>query len=187
MEFSPIIVVLQYLSTLLSGRGSRLLLLLRACGCKTWESFCEQCPSLVRDFRTAISSASSWVYRRHWIELRKAPWSLVALVDKRLPMDRRLACARKFMRKHSCCVRAGLARKLSELLEAYGSVELLFSEVVNRHLHLSWATKWCQHAMRICAVIVQMASHLRWDVPSQFVLRICPACSHHFLCAWFDA
>ena len=112
---SPFVVVLQYFSTLLRGRGSRLVLLFRAAGCSSFNDWLAGFSDDVMQFRMAISVASSWVFRRHLKDVETAPWSLMAVADGRLPLNQRLQVAESFCRLPPCCCRPGFARRLRTL------------------------------------------------------------------------
>jgi hypothetical protein len=80
---SPVVAVLQQLSTMLAGKSSRLTLLFRFAGCSCMEDWGAQEPDLYKLFCSCILTASAWVWRRHHRELHSYPWKLFQVADQR--------------------------------------------------------------------------------------------------------
>lgn len=111
-SFSLVIVILQYLSSMLRGVAHRLLLILRPGGCSTPEELVKMHPDIASTLRAAISCVSTWVWRRHHLALNEYPWRLLALGDDRLDVHVREGLGRAFTECKACCLPPGFARQL---------------------------------------------------------------------------
>ena len=110
--WSPVRHALQYLSTLLDGKSSRLVLLWRLAGCGSLSEWYAQRPLDVRRFRRLCLLVSGWIYRRHECKWNQFPWLLVGVADKRRSMADRRKIIRTFDRTRVCCLRPGMSRSL---------------------------------------------------------------------------
>ena len=81
-EFSPVTLVLEYLSWLSAGFGSRLILLFGR-KYKSFEEWAANECELLKSFRTGMVVATSWLHDRSFEPLMKFPWKLAKLVDRR--------------------------------------------------------------------------------------------------------
>ena len=125
--WSPIRHALQYLSTLLDGRTSRLVLLWRLAGCGSLNEWYAHRPLDVRMFRRVCLLASGWIYRRHECKWNQCPWLLVGVADKRRSMADRRKIIRTFERTRICCLRPGMSRSLRSRED--WSEDLMLSDV----------------------------------------------------------
>jgi hypothetical protein len=115
-QYSPFVIVLQYIATLLkqSTDEGRLILLWRSQGCKSYKDWCVQQPGQIRLVRRSLLLVSGWVRRRHCMPLEEAPFCLAILIDDRAPDHLKTECMDAWDEKAACCVRPGFARTLKE-------------------------------------------------------------------------
>lgn len=105
---SPIVVALQYLSALLAGRSSRLVLLWLPAGCSGVDEWCEKYPRDAKLVRHLALIVSAWVYHRHHRVAMSFPFRLAALGIPGLAASNREVVAEQFFAKRSCCHRWGM-------------------------------------------------------------------------------
>lgn len=106
---SPIVVALQYLSALLAGRSSRLVLLFAGAGCDDLESWCQRRQRDAKLLRQLVLVVSGWVYYRHHRLALSFPFRLAALGIPDMPAAERDAIADAFYDRVGCCHCWGMA------------------------------------------------------------------------------
>ena len=111
--FSPVTVVLQYVSTLLSGAG-RPLALLWMQSHSSMDEWVHAQPLKARQLQRALLVLSSMVYRRHALYFRSWPWPLASLVDERLSVSERQVIAQRFWSSCKQCLDELFGRRLRE-------------------------------------------------------------------------
>ena len=110
---SPVILALQYASTLLCGRSSRLRLVFAPLACDSVQAWYEGFPDQVRLLRRLILVVAGSIHRRGKL-YRSWAILLVGLADPRLSSEEKSALRAEFRQAHPCCIPAGLARKLHQ-------------------------------------------------------------------------
>ena len=110
---SIVVSVLQYLSSMLDGSPTRLMMLWRPSGCTSLQEWIESRPQQVRLLRRLTLLVSSALYRRfvHTV-IDRFPFKLVCLADSRVSREKQRDISIEFFGKTSCCLEAGFAQKL---------------------------------------------------------------------------
>ena len=119
-RFSPLTAVLQHYASLMQGLTGlievpRLRLVWQLHGSASLEQWpLHDDPVHASLLIRLILVGSSFVSRRIASVFGDecAPWSQLAVADQRLPFPERVALARRFKGKLSCCIQPGFARKL---------------------------------------------------------------------------
>ncbi|CAK0893274.1 unnamed protein product [Prorocentrum cordatum] len=122
-RFNPVVHARQYISTLLSGRATRLVLLWRIRQRESLQDWFGKHPEDIRLFRRLLLALDCALFRRHYCPSRRFPWGLVRLCDDRFSAAEREQLAEKFFRTPECCLHPGFARKVASALAS--SRELL--------------------------------------------------------------
>ena len=138
--YSPIVVVLQYLSGLLSGKSARLQLVYRRARCDSWDTFCAS-PSLMQ-FRRLVLTASCWFYSKVAVVFLAAnswPWRLATLVDPRQSVSNKLATAVAFAKAELCCLDEYCSRRLRAFFPKVMDPRILLIDRFYITSLLSWA------------------------------------------------
>lgn len=128
LEMSPLVFTAQYLATLLAGQNDRLMLLWRFSGASSLSEWFQEAPPCLRQLRRAILVVVCWLYRRFTCVMRRFPWRLLVLGDKRVPMTERHALWATFAQARPCCLQPGFARRLHEQHRNCSAEEICESE-----------------------------------------------------------
>ena len=110
LPHSCIIHARQYLSSLVAGRSTRLILLWRHCSCESLPDFYDRCGDSVRLLRRMAMVANASLYRRY--QITKFPWVVLRVIDDRIDLATRVREADAFYRLAECCMLKGFFRKL---------------------------------------------------------------------------
>ena len=106
---------MQYLSALVDGSSSRLVLLWRYAGASSLSDWYDRFPEQALSLRRLSTSTSAWMHERHHRPYAlNLPRRAGKLGDHRLPHHERLAEATRFKGKRLCCVPYGLAQTLHQ-------------------------------------------------------------------------
>ena len=92
-DFSPVVVLRQYLAGLLAGSGSRLQLLFRRAQCASIRQLIINKPEWAAMLRRVFLNIDAWIYKRFVLKYKAWPWPVVRIADLRLPWADRLATA----------------------------------------------------------------------------------------------
>jgi hypothetical protein len=104
VEFSPLLLVRQYYSTLLNGDGIITRLIWQLYGCVSFDAWWRKFPLLAVRFRRLILVAEASFFRKIWKDYMTYPWQLCSVADLRIPLPHRLAAARRFLEMPICCL-----------------------------------------------------------------------------------
>ena len=182
VRYSPLLVIRQYLSSIVSGRCSRLLLVIRFWGCETLAELVEQFPETAMLIRRLVQVCDAWVYRRLWKQYASWPWLIAAVADVRNTLEYRLGIAASFIRS-PCrfCLDEFFLRRLIEKFPMLTPIEFvtgplwqtfIYNSAVSIMLHI--ATIETRHARNrrthavgtnlvtfISKYLVQEAAHIQ--------------------------
>ncbi len=112
---SPLVASLQYLASLLFGKGEKTRLqILFSSSHASLEEWEQECTQDVRALRRMVLLTISWLQRRIGDRIDEPPFSLVALSDPKLPENLRQSIARRWDDTNPCCVRPGFAAKMKK-------------------------------------------------------------------------
>ena len=110
LSHSCIMHARQYLSSVIAGKSTRLILVWRHCQCGSLSEFYERCGDSVRLLRRMAMAANASLTRRY--KIMKRPWVVFRLIDDRIDYATRFREACSFHRLRQCCVLPGFFRKL---------------------------------------------------------------------------
>lgn len=130
--FSPVIFVLQYVSTMLCGLNERLVLVWKPFAL-SYDLFCKAKPGSVRIFRCMLLTVAAGVFRRHWCVFRDVSCSISRLCDKRVLEAQRRGVAALYDSTPACCMAGGSIRLLRE--RGISGRELFESSGLHEFLH----------------------------------------------------
>ena len=100
---SPVHFCLQYLGTLLCGKGSRLILLWLSPLRESIQDWYDQCAEQVRAFRILLLTAAGQIRRRNRCE----QWRIFLLADPLVDVAEKQAIVHEFVRSRVCCLPVG--------------------------------------------------------------------------------
>ena len=116
---SPIRVIRQYYAGLLRGRSRRLILAWKKAGYSSLEEWNTREPKQAMLLKQLVLAADTWVYSRH-ADVRRFPYKLANVVDKRLSWSDRLNVANHFQMVQACCLDEFGSRRLRQKLHEIG-------------------------------------------------------------------
>ena len=110
---SKICSVLQYLSTLLAGQGSRLALVSQESGEISLQGWIRARPEEAKAARQQFLLVAVGLHRRYEANILRHPFKLFGVADARRAAEHESLC-KDFFKTSPCCLPAGLARELRE-------------------------------------------------------------------------
>ena len=111
---SPVTTALQYMSKLLSGRCSRMILLWKRKGFASRDDWAQSCPDDILLVRHTWVTIVAWIDERHRKQFKQWQLKLLMLGDARQTACGREGCLDEFYGHRPCCLRWGLARRVRE-------------------------------------------------------------------------
>jgi hypothetical protein len=113
---SPVMAMLQYVSTFLSDAGvSRSMVLVRLLGCQSLAEVCEQHVDVVSKCRQLMLVTYTWLHRRHVHEYSAWPWKLAVVADERVSWEHRYSIAQECHASCSNCLDPWFTRRFRAL------------------------------------------------------------------------
>ena len=109
---SKVVCVLQYLATLLCGKGSRLVLLEQLHRPFSSHDWVRECPEEALAVRARLLLIAASLDRRHACNVDRWPFKLYSLADARMSPAEHESIIAQFWKKQPCCLPAGFAREL---------------------------------------------------------------------------
>ena len=137
---SPAVRVLQYLTSLLQGRASRVKLLWGRSGkYNNFQEWAASEPQLLDQFHRAVVTAASWAYSRFIHAFMMWPWPLAAVVDSRRTLEDRTDVGTQWLHAQSETLDEWFSLPLSEHVRVVGQLlDGIYFEAI-----LLWA--WSVH------------------------------------------
>ena len=113
---SPVVAMLQYVSTFLSdGSVSRITVLVRLLGCESLADMFRQHMDVVSHCRQLMLVTYTWLHRRNVQEFMAWPWKLAVIADERVPRKHRESIARECHMSCSTCLDPWFTLRFREL------------------------------------------------------------------------
>ena len=171
--YSPVLIARQYLSDLLRGRGSRLVLIFRRDGASSFREWVLKNESAAIDFQRMILTLDGWLYRKFWHDFNTEnswPWRAALLGDQRAPTSTRMRVAEQITQTPECCLDEFFLRRLLWLFPGLQATSLVF-DVFFTHAFFLWALNVavtivfienrlaCQSWMVVLLVLAEWSSH----------------------------
>ena len=153
-SFSPLLIVRQYISSLLRGKARRLALITSRAGVASLPEWAAKHPSLARQLRKCARTFSAWVYYKHCRIYWKPPFTLFSLSDLRVPEYERQRICDTFYVAQACCLVWGFARQVRTNVS---SASLMGSTWIRILFRLS-----CILRLGVCDVECRHARNRRW-------------------------
>jgi len=107
---SPLVMVMQYISFIVSGASRRLVLLWQTFGCASFEEFWETQPELANFAECLFLMVAALLEKRLGSFMRFHSSQTAQLCDQRVSLDDRISRAEVLRAKRSCCVGAIVER-----------------------------------------------------------------------------
>ena len=111
---SKVVCMLQYVATLLCGKGSRLVLLEQLHRPFSSQDWVRECPEEALAVRARLLLIAGSLDRRHACNVDRYPFKLYSLADARISPAEHESTIAHFWKTKPCCLPAGFARELRE-------------------------------------------------------------------------
>ena len=136
---SPVVRVLEYISSFLAASGGpRLSLLLVAARVHSHTQLWRDRQGLALQLRRALLLVAGWIHRRLAVRFTEWPFKLAQVVDVRVPHARRTTCAEAVFRSPLCCLDRHFARRLRVQRLATSPDDLMSSQWQASLLSWAW-------------------------------------------------
>jgi len=152
-RFSDVVVILQYLFSMLLGQTPRVNILLNCPGepCESLRAWVLTNLDGAKTLRRLVRCASAWVHRRHHKVYTSFPWRLAAVGDPRVSAAEAASIVEEFYRSPACCLQVSFCQRLrsavsrDSMLESFGCWRRVFWRWVAQ-VRVTVADIECRHA-----------------------------------------
>lgn len=146
---SPVLAALQYMSSLLAGKGSRLILIFMQTGATNLEDWCEEFPTQAMQLRSSLTLGAAWIFERLHRPSMEFPFRLAALGDANLPDAEAKVIVETFFKMSLCCTPWGMSKVLRQELAPGELLLPVWRQLLHRWSGLFWLRVGdieCRHA-----------------------------------------